>query len=308
MNIGLYDIDGKLPNLALMRISAYHKAKGDNVEWMLPIKIYDKVYASKIFTDSKYEEYPNMEIGGSGYEKSKKLPEEIDKCFPDYSLYPDFKDSIGFTTRGCIRKCAFCFVPEMEGGIKDYMNVKDIWRGSGNLILFDNNILAMPSKLEEVFKFCAEKKIKVDFNQGLDCRLVTPELAKLIKENRKYIIPYLRFAFDNLSYKDSVERTCKLLGIKKMFWYVYCDEDYESALERLLVLKRYSQTPYLMRNKSLKGQQKFIWLAKWVNSMGAFQKMDIWDIAELKYIKKEKPTTSDKITSDLFFTERMCNA
>jgi len=285
MKVGLYNIDSKMPNLALMKLSSYHKSIGDTVGWCygsLDAMRFDKVYGSQIFTDSTRYDVPNLEMGGSGYNKKIKLPMEIDKMKPDYTIYPEFKDSIGFTTRGCIRNCNFCFVPEMEGKIKDYCSIEDIWRGEGNIICFDNNILAMPHKFEESLKFCKEKKIKIDFNQGLDCRLVTKEMSELIKSYHSVIKPYLRFAFDNLSYRDSVERTCRLLGIKKMFWYVYCDEDYESALERLLILKRYDQTPYLMRNKLLKGDKKYIWLAKWVNSMSAFKKMDIWDLFYFK--------------------------
>jgi len=285
MRIGLYNVDSKLPNLALMKISAWHKFKSDEVRWChTPIEAmtFDKVYGSQIFTDSERWNSPNLEMGGSGFDKKKKLSQEIDDMFPDYSLYPDFKDSIGFTTRGCIRKCEFCFVPEMEGGIHEYRNIGGIYRGSGNIILFDNNILAVEGKIQEVLEFCKNNKCKVDFNQGLDCRLVSSSIAKIILEYRSVIRPYIRFAFDSLDYKGSVERACKLLGIKRMFWYVYCDEDYESALERLLILKRYKQTPYLMRNKSLKGQKKFITLAKWVNSMGGFHGMDIWDMYNYK--------------------------
>jgi len=287
--IGLYNVDSKLPNLAIMKLSAWHKQQGDVVNWCgSPIEamMFDKVYGSQIFTDSERWDAPNLEMGGSGYDMHKKLPQEIDDMFPDYSLYPDYNDSLGFTTRGCIRNCEFCFVPKMEGGIHEYRNIRDVYRG-GNIVIMDNNILAMPKKFKEILHFAKEKKCKVDFNQGLDCRLVTMEIAEVIKEHRRYIRPYLRFAFDNLNYKKSVEDTCKWLGIKKMFWYVYCDEDYESALERLLILKRLDQTPYLMRNKRLKGQQQFIWLAKWVNSMSAFKKMNIWDIAKLKYEKGE---------------------
>ena len=291
MKIGLYNVDSKLPNLALMKLSAWHKSKGDMVEWCgSPIEamLFDKVYGSQIFTDSERWDAPNLEMGGSGYDMHKRLPQEIDDIKPDYSLYPDYKDSIGFTTRGCIRKCEFCFVPKMEGGIYEYRMVEDIWRGSGNIILFDNNILAMGwRKFQHVLEYAKQNKFKVDFNQGLDCRLVNDRIASIIRQYRSVIRPYLRFAFDNLTYKDAVEKTCKLLGIKKMFWYVYCDEDYESALERLLILKRLDQTPYLMRNKRLKGQQQFIWLAKWVNSMSAFKKMNIWDIAKMKYKDEE---------------------
>lgn len=291
MRIGLYNVDSKLPNLALMKISAYHKSKGDTVKWCnSPIEAltFDKVYGSQIFTDSERWNSHNLEMGGSGYDKTKRLPKEIDNMFPDYSIYPDFNDSIGFTTRGCIRKCQFCFVPEMEGNYYQYNDINNIYRGNnGNVILFDNNILAGGIRpFYRTLSYCRERKIKVDFNQGLDCRLVTPEIADLIIKYKSVIKPVIRFAFDDLSYRNAVEKTCKLLKGIRCFWYVYCDEDYESALERLLILKRYKQTPYLMRNKSLKGQKKFIWLAKWVNSMGAFKKMDIWDLMEYKHKKR----------------------
>ncbi|HUX54502.1 MAG TPA: hypothetical protein VMV56_08825 [Williamwhitmania sp.] len=257
-----------------MKISAYHKAQGDIVKWYLPLEHYDKVYASKVFTDSDFEPKPNMIIGGSGYEKTKKLPQEIDDIKPDYSIYPDCDYSIGYTTRGCIRKCEFCFVPEMEGKIYEYRKVADVWRGQGDLVLLDNNILAMPNKFIEVLGFCETNQIHVDFNQGLDCRLVTKNIADLINKKRKRFTT-VRFAFDNLSYIKSVYKTCELLN-GSCFWYVYCDE-WENALERLLILKRLGQRPYLMRDKSVRGQKKYNYLANWTNRQMLFQKLDIYD-------------------------------
>lgn len=286
-----------------MKISAYHKSNGDLVDWCnSPIEAmtFDKVYGSQIFTDSERWDAPNLEMGGSGYDLTKRLPKEIDDMFPDYSIYPDFKDSIGFTTRGCIRNCEFCFVPKMEGKICDYKSIKDIYRG-GNIVCMDNNILAMPHKFIEALEFSASKKCKIDFNQGLDCRLVTLEIADLIIRYRKYIKPEIRFAFDNLKYAPCVEKTAKLLKGVRCFWYVYVDENWESALERLLILKRLGQRTYVMRNKRVVGKdyQKWTVLANWSNCLGAMNKMDIYDFQcyykDRNYFKNLTTNKKEKI-------------
>ena len=281
MQIGLYNIDSKYPNLALMKISAYHKTKNDQVAWCTSsdeAMFFDKIYGSQIFTDSKRWEVPDLELGGSGYSKTIKLPPEIDSLAPDYTIYPEFKDSVGFTTRGCIRNCSFCFVPEMEGGIKDYRKPEEVHRG-GNLILFDNNILALPGRFREVLDFCREKRIKVEFNQGLDVRLMNDENTKLFLDNIKYIIKP-KFAFDDLACRPAVEkftRKIKHLG-RKCLWYVYADENWESAFERCLILKRLNQKPYVMRDKRIAKDKKYVVLAHWCNNVvGGFFKHDFWD-------------------------------
>ena len=122
MKIGLIDVDGHSghPNLALMRLSAYHKANGDSVAWWNGFEEYDRVYMSKVFTFT-----PDIDTvirakevirGGTGYKIYDSLPEEIESTYPDYSIYPNFKAAIGFLTRGCIRKCPWCIVPKKEGG------------------------------------------------------------------------------------------------------------------------------------------------------------------------------------------------
>lgn len=293
MKIGLYQIDGQLPNLALMKLSAYHKLWGNTIEWANPLGSYDKVYASQIFTDSKADFIPNMKTGGTGVSLDVVLPKEVDDTKPDYGIYPDCDYSVGFTTRGCIRNCEFCFVPKKEGKIHEYRSVADIWRGKGDLILLDNNILAMPHKFVEVLEFCEKHKIKVDFNQGLDCRLVTDDTIKVLIKYKKYIFPEVRFAFDSLAYRNAVERVCKKLPFRCR-WYVYCDENWESAFERLLILKRYRQSCYVMRNKRVAGKnhQKWSKLHGWGSWDAKFYSMDFYEFIHLreglKEIKDEK--------------------
>jgi hypothetical protein len=169
-------------------------------------------------------------------------------------------------------------VPEKEGKIREYRKVGDIWRGKGDLVLLDNNILAMPEKFVEVLEFCALNKIHVDFNQGLDCRLVTQEIADLIIKYKTHIQPEVRFAFDNLNYRKAVENVCQWLPFRCR-WYVYCDEDWESALERLLILKRLNQSPYVMRNKRVVGPEfrKWTLLMGWGSWDAKFKSMDFYE-------------------------------
>ena len=290
MKIALYNIDSIIPNIALMKISAYYKKIGHKVEWFnyenYKKKQYKKIYASKIFKNSKYIKYKNMVIGGSGIDITIKLPKKIDLMKPDYSIYPDYKDSIGFVTRGCIRNCSFCIVRKKEGVAHIVSCVEDIWRG-GNLILLDNNILVFPDEFKKILIFCKKNKITVDFNQGLDCRLVSSCVAIIINTFQKQIKPQIRFAFDSLDYKEHVERTCKLIK-RKCFWYVYCDKNWESALERLLILKRYNQDTYLMRHYSIRGKENkmFNFLAHWSNYKGAMRLFNIWEYFQVYYLKR----------------------
>lgn len=131
MNVGLLPVDSNYPNLALMKLSSYHKSIGDNVEWYNVFGHYDKVYMSKIFSytpDYCYYINCDVEKGGTGYDIGKELPEIIDKMQPDYSIYPliDKHTAYGFLTRGCPNKCKWCVVPLKEGNIRPYMDVEEI--------------------------------------------------------------------------------------------------------------------------------------------------------------------------------------
>lgn len=126
MNIGIHDAELEhiknktFPNFALMKISAYHKSLGDNVEWWIPLNTYDRVYSSKVFDYTPENPYlPEDTIkGGTGYGMYNELPAEIENMFPDYSIYPKCDYAIGFLTRGCPNKCEWCYVPRKEGNIR----------------------------------------------------------------------------------------------------------------------------------------------------------------------------------------------
>lgn len=204
MKIGLYDVDSKnFPNLPLMKISAYHKSKGDTVEFINFLEHYDKVYVSKVFGD----EYSQMDMtcinadevvyGGTGFaidivdgkevyqkEKDKTLPTEIEHMYPDYSLYPELtkNKAYGFLTRGCCNNCEFCIVSKKEGicSVK-VADLSEWWNGQKEIILLDPNILAC-KKRKELLQQLIDSKAKVDFTQGLDARFVTPEIAEMLKQ------------------------------------------------------------------------------------------------------------------------------
>jgi radical SAM superfamily enzyme YgiQ (UPF0313 family) len=213
MNIGILAVDSNFPNLALMKISAYHKARGDQVEWYNPLCKYDKVYAAKVFTFTPdYNYYINanqIEKGGTGYDIEKVLPVEVDRLQPDYSIYNiDSNLSYGFLTRGCPNRCKWCVVPKKEGKISPYMDIEEITAGRKKAILMDNNILASNYGLQQIEKII-KLGIKVDFNQGLDARLITDEIARLLAKVKW--IKRIRFGCDTPGQIAEVERASALI-------------------------------------------------------------------------------------------------
>ena len=212
MKIGLIDIDGrKFPNLALMKISAWHRSQGDSVCWATDNdRNYDRVYASKIFTftpDTTLTFDCEVIRGGTGYDVNSALPAEIDRLQPDYSLYPqvDKKTAYGFLTRGCPNNCRWCIVPKKEGSIKPYMDVEEIAvDGRTNLVLMDNNILASDFGIVQLEKI-VDKGYRIDLNQGNSARLVNDDVAYLFSRIR-WLNSRVRFAADTLVQVDEVER------------------------------------------------------------------------------------------------------
>lgn len=245
MKIGLIDVDGhNFPNLALMKLSAYHKAKGDDVEWYSIFDpMYDVVYMAKVFTHTNdynqvIQNSRQIIKGGTGYDLTSKLPQEAEKIVPDYSLYPsiDQKTAYGFLTRGCIRKCPWCGVPKKEGGIKPYQDVDEIAvDGRTNLILMDNNILAAGDYGREQIEKIIQKGYRVDFNQAMDARLVTPEVADMLA--RVKWLNYIRFGCDTPAQIKDCENAINLLrerGYKKEFLlYTMLHGELEECLHRI---------------------------------------------------------------------------
>jgi len=261
MEIGLIEVDGHggYPNYALMKLSAWHKKQNDSVEWWQGFTHYNRVYMSKIFTFT-----PDMDNaiqadeiikGGTGYHNYDLLPSEIDGTYPDYSIYPDVDYAIGFLTRGCIRKCPWCVVPKKEGYIKPYRTWQEIKRKDSNDIVFmDNNVLAHPwgvSQIEDMAKNGGN--LRVDFNQALDARLITPEIAELLGKLKW--IKYCRTSFDTPEMLKYARHTYDLLtqaGISK--WKLQCYaliQDVAEAEQRIIELDRIGYRVYGMAYRNL---------------------------------------------------------
>ncbi len=274
MRIGLYNLEPQYMNLALEKIRIYHKQKGDEVEDCTPIQAngFDMVYASSIFdfTNKRYVS-DSMLKGGTGFDLTTKLPSEIEAIKPHLNR--------GFTTRGCIRNCSFCVVPRKEGHIHAVGDLLDLWDGkSKEIVLHDNNILALPEHFEMVCRQAIEHKLGLDMNQGLDHRLLTPEIVDLlaVTPHKEY-----HFAFDHPNMVDSVERAIGLLsakGIKRSIWYVLAgyNTTFDEDLFRLNYLREHNQNAYLMRyqTKENKRDKKLISLARWANQHHIFHGMD----------------------------------
>jgi len=210
--IALVDVDGskKFPNLALMKISALHKKRGDTVEWLDLFKDYDIAYKSKVFTNSPDINYEikaaEIRYGGTGYglgaeylsdmryKKLIYLPGHIEESCPDYSLYPQFKEAYGFLTRGCPRSCEFCIVTRKEGRMsRQVADIRDFWRNQKSIKLLDPNLLACIDR-EKLLKQLAATNSYIDFTQGLDIRLVDLDIIGLLNSLK---VKMLHFAWDN---------------------------------------------------------------------------------------------------------------
>ncbi len=262
MNILLLDIDSIIPNIALGKLSTYYKAKGDNVHYTsLQLKnwkiqktsfctndffplMYDKIYISNIFTKNQnlipnYTNAKNVELGGIGSKNPfNKLPNEIDECPVDYSLWPDCKTARGFLTRGCIRKCKWCFVPKYEGKLRKDKSIEFIKQDMETISFLDNNILAYKGH-KKILQELIDKKYQVEFNQGLDIRLIDDENAQLISKLRYRHIsdkgqhtntPSMRtFAFDDIVHKEIIQKKYNIvkryLPDFKCRFYVYFHPD-----------------------------------------------------------------------------------
>ena len=253
MNIGLVDVDSHAirkqfgstiyPNLALCKIAAYHKAKGDNVEWADMFGDYDILYKSKIFNFSSDDNYAyrakTIIKGGTGYDIHSQLPEEIDRMRPDYSIYPTVPDdtAYGFLTRGCPNKCKWCVVPRKEGAIRPYMDIDEIATPTRRkIVLMDNNILAAGDYCLEQFHKILDKGYVVDFNQALDARLLTDEYARLLAK-MKFIERRIRFGCDTHKQIGECERAISLInsyGYKgQYFLYTMLNDDFDECYSRI---------------------------------------------------------------------------
>ena len=297
MRIGLIDIDGhNFPNLALMKLSAWHKAAGDCVEWYNAIsERYDLVYCAKVFSFTPdCAEAINADrvvYGGSGYfihlqdgkevwrtpddgrEYMTELPREVEHTCPDYALYGIENTAYGFLTRGCPRGCAFCHVAAKEGcrSVK-VADLSEFWRGEREIILSDPNILACPD-WRDLLRQLRESGAYVDFNQGLDARLLTEEKAEALhalKFNKTQ-----HFAWDRYADKERVLPRLRMFaqGAKKtkgrvadVFVLTNFDTTLEQDLERVYTLRDLGYYPYVMVYDKQHAPQVYRDLQRWCNN------------------------------------------
>lgn len=276
MNIGLIDVDGhNFPNFALMKISAYHKAKGDSVEWAMPLmaESYDLIYKSKIFTftpDTDATAWPCEVVkGGTGYDIASRLPDEIESSrLMDYDIYPNYDFSIQFLSRGCIRNCPFCLVREKEGFIKPVDPVALNPRGH-HIEVLDNNFFANP-EWKEAIKYLMESGQKVNLH-GVDVRIMNEEQAFYL--NRLRILKNIHIAWDlpSLDLTDKLKEVIKYLKAWKLTCYVLVgyNSTVEQDLYRLERLRELRIRPFVMPYRDYEGRQKPTQYAKdlahWAN-------------------------------------------
>lgn len=299
MKIGLIDFDGKITNLALMKLSSFHKAQGHTIV-LNPANSgqVDKVYCSVIFTKNRDKAarltniFPNIEFGGTGWSLTTTLPAEVEAIKPDYDLYTikdisvrlggimtsEKKESkaativnagIGFLNRGCIRTCPFCVVPTKEGGIRKVEEIRNIINPrSKTLILLDNNLTASPDCLEILHEI-KNRDLTVDISQGIDVRTMTPEIAKALSEVKH--LRSIHYAWDMTPQETSVMKGIETLSnyIKKWkhlcFTLVGFNSTFEEDYYRFHKLKETGVDPYIMiYNQTNDIRLKHF--ARWVNS------------------------------------------
>jgi len=286
LRVGLCDVDGhNWPNLCLMKISAWHKARGDEVSWWQEDGHYDVVYKSRVFTDMYSRD--NIAVnnagkvicGGTGYGLQNRLIEEVEHIYPDYGLYPQFEGvAYGFLTRGCPRGCGFCIVSQKEGRqSRRVADLAEFWRGQKEIKLLDANLLAC-SEHEKLLEQLAESGAWVDFTQGLDIRLTTPDNISLLNRVKSKM---LHFAWDNPKedLTGHFERFMKLSRIKakqRLSVYVLCNYNstFNEDLYRIETLKALGYAPYVMIYNKPEAPPVTRQLQRWVNNRRIFNVVD----------------------------------
>ena len=284
MNIGLIDVDShNFPNLCLMKISAYHKAKGDNVEWWNGLLHYDRVYQAKVFDDT-YSKDNDWVInadevikGGTGYGLNSVLPDEIEHIYPDYSLYGIEDTAYGFLTRGCPRHCPFCIVGDKEG-LKSHQvaGLDEFWRGQKEIVLLDPNITAS-RECEKLFDGLIKTKAWIEFNQGIDVRCLTDKGADQLNRMKTKMI---HFAWDNYEMKtyEKLKKVRPLLkkDMRKMTVYVLVNFNttHEQDLERIYKLRELDYSPYVMIYDKPHAPKLTRQMQRWCNNKFIFRSCD----------------------------------
>lgn len=318
MNIGLYDVDShNFPNLALMKISAWHKQQGDYVEFVTPLMHYDKIYVSKVFGDEYsfmtdfYLQADEIVYGGTGFaitiedgkevyhkDRDKDLPPEIEHIYPDYDLYPELtKDTAyGFLTRGCCNNCSFCIVSKKEGICsRKVADISEFWRGQKNIKLLDPNILACRERIDLLDQLI-DSKARVDFTQGLDARFITDEVAIKLSKIKK---DKVHFAFDFMKNEKAIiqglntyKKYCKVTDHSTVYILTNYDTTFEQDFYRVKKVKEAGFTPDIRIYRKNTAPKILRDLQRWCNNRFLYRSCDFMD-----YV----PRVNGKTIKELYF-------
>ena len=279
MHIGLMDVDGhNFPNLALMKLSAYHKQEGDRVTWHNGYEMpYDIVYKSKVFDATYSDDVPDpfnsdtVIKGGTGYGLDNYLPAEIEHCFPDYSIYPTLTQNtaFGFLTRGCPRSCKFCIVSKKEGKCsRKVANLSEFWDGQKTIELLDPNLLACNDR-ESLLEQLVKSKAWINFNQGLDIRFTDKDIAELLNRIK---VKSIHFAWDNPNddlynkFKSVSEILKYSISKKIVYVLVNFNSTFEQDLWRVYTLRELGYDPYIMVYDRPNASKDIRRLQRWCNN------------------------------------------
>ena len=302
MEIGLLDVDShNFPNLPLMKISAYHKSKGDSVEFLNPFKHYDIVYSSKVFGSEYSDDYEfcinadKIIEGGTGRaiqiangkeeyikEKDTDLPREIEHFYPDYELYGIKDTAYGFLTRGCPNNCPFCIVSKKEGRTSNKVaDLSEFWRGEKNIELMDANILACKDR-KDLLQQLIDSKARVKFVQGLDARFITEETAELLSRIK---IKAIHFAFDLMKNEDKIIQGLRLWGdvspVSRREQTVYILTNYNTTFEedfyRVTKVRELGFNPDVRIYRKNTAPKITKDLQRWTNNRYLYNSFNFWD-------------------------------
>lgn len=282
MKIGLIDVDGhNFPNLALMKLSAWHKQQGDDVEWWVGLKHYDRVYQAKVFDETYSKDLDSVVMadeiikGGTGYDMHKNLPDEIEHIYPDYGLYGIKDTAYGFLTRGCPRGCPFCIVKDKEGRkSRKVADLSEFWKGQKHIELLDPNFFAS-KEWRDLSEQLIGSGAWVNFNQGLDIRIMTEEMAECIGKMR---LKRLHFAWDRMQDERNVTENLRMfkeitnIDRRKAVVYVLTNFEttHEEDLLRVMKIRELGYDPYIMVYDKPHAPKVTRKLQRWVNNKWVF--------------------------------------
>ena len=279
MRVGLVDVDGhNFPNLALMKLSAWHKAQGDSVEFAIPLLAYDRIYKSKVFTFTP-DDYTawmcdDVRMGGTGYDLTSKLPDEVEHMMPDYSLYGITDTAYGYLSRGCPRGCPFCIVADKEGrASRKVADLREWWNGQKEIKLLDPNLTACPD-WRDLFGQLHESGAWVDLTQGLDIRLLTDEKIAALNALK---VRMVHFAWDgNEDLEPLFRKFAPQLKQKSRDRRVYVLTNYNTTrewdLHRINTLRDIGYDPYMMIYDKQHADAHYIRMQRWCNNKFIFYK------------------------------------